>query len=180
MVYHSDLSSQKEIYVIPTLSYNSMTYYNDSISFIDLNKQSTFLNQTLIYGLDIGFYPKTRYRYYQTSKYGFRIGMRYSSLNQRILYRDYSVNQNFKFLDIPILFSKMNTNNPIFIYEIGFAMTYFNNKLNNYTSIIKIGGLNTINKKLKISNNLSLGITHLPIKSYRFWFGFETNLYFKN
>ena len=188
LIFLSGISySQRISYQIsPTYFYGSSTIIDDQTSFTDLKNESKLINKSTSYGVSILILSRSKYRYYQSKKYGVKISLLRSLSTQRIAYSPTkkindirNVTNFYNFIEVPILFTQSTTNHQIVIYEIGPVYSYLiNDGSSNIGAMAKFGINNHISNRLSYSFLFSSNNTFLKSK-FRTVNGLELNLIYR-
>jgi len=181
---------QKKISILasPTISWGNSVFVRDNTSFVDLREETTFLNSSSSYGLNLNLFWRDRYSYYQSRLYGFKVGVIRTRSIQSITYNPnliladaITIKEINKFINIPILFTQSSTNHQILIYEVGTSLSYYENDRQWYGSFIGKIGLNAhISKELSYS--ILLSNTYIKLRNnsrYKLDNVIEFNLMYK-
>jgi len=185
LVFCKSLQAQV-FYIGVNPSWLSSTYYDTSITYTNLTKQTSFYNSSLNYGVSVMYMNSSHLSYYQSKRYAFKIGLDYASVRYKTVYWTPKLGVDsiiiFKkdFIDLSFLLSTISTNHQIFSTEFGPSLTFYLNE-NRFvpTFRLKNGIYSHITDRVTYSILLSTGFTLLNRSSYRFWFGIELNTYYR-
>lgn len=168
-------------FVGSSYSYTNSSLINDSMSFNNLRKQTTFFNRSMFFGGSLMYTSGSRLSYYQANRYAGKLNISYSQFTYKTIYWTDSIRTHKNsFIDLSILFTKISTYHQTYTWEIGPSLTYYINQNRYSPSIIAKSGIyNHLGKRTTYSVLLTSGITFIPIKTYRVWVGFEVNMYYR-